>query len=522
MNTLDRLPRLAGSLALCAALVLSGCSTAPESKAGNPSAPATSRGTAKNPSQDPSSTGEASAEESSGEPQASADFAKVDLALVSGAKAITLSAKPEGVTAATLRFEQARNLSIATEVVRNRMLRGAYFSDAKQVDITSQVISASPDVVGVLVTARTTVGSDTYTIPSTIWYSTAKKQSYSSPALIKGTQWPSYTKAVQEAVTGAGGDASQLSVALKSPAAPYGNGPALGFNAAGDLVLHFRSGAVAKQPVQVAIPADTATALLSQFGAAAQKGATSPSTFTGKPAAAADPELGAKTKSLRASTAIGHDCAVVKCVAMTYDDGPSEMTPTLMASAKKAQAGITFFQLGNSVKAYPSIARKVAAYGFEVGNHSMTHPNLPSKSSDRQQREVESQSALLASINGAKPMVFRPPYGAHNDAIDVIVGAQGMSIMQWDVDTNDWSNRSSSATAANALAAVNYTAPIVLGHDIQQASIDAAPTIYAGLQKQGRVLVTVSELSVNSGGYKAGHAYCRGTVLNQEGFNCKG
>ena len=64
--------------------------------------------------------------------------------------------------------------------------------------------------------------------------------------------------------------------------------------------------------------------------------------------------------------------------------------------------------------------------------------------------------------------------------------------------------------------------PFILEHDIQKASIDAAPRIYQDLEAKGKTIVSVSEMSLNSGGYQAGHAYCNGTVKAQSGYNCKG
>jgi len=38
----------------------------------------------------------------------------------------------------------------------------------------------------------------------------------------------------------------------------------------------------------------------------------------------------------------------------------------------------------------------------------------------------------------------------------------------------------------------------------------------------GVVLVTVSELTLNTGGFFSGKAYCRGTGVEQQGFGCNG
>ena len=79
-----------------------------------------------------------------------------------------------------------------------------------------------------------------------------------------------------------------------------------------------------------------------------------------------------------------------------------------------------------------------------------------------------------------------------------------MAIIQWQIDSEDWKNRNPEMTYKNVMTALPYTAPIVLEHDIQKASIDAAPQIYKDLEAKGKTIVSVSELSLNTGGYQAG------------------
>ncbi|MGC3004431.1 polysaccharide deacetylase family protein, partial [Streptomyces sp. G35A] len=219
---------------------------------------------------------------------------------------------------------------------------------------------------------------------------------------------------------------------------------------------------------------------------------------------------------------VGPDCRVLHCVAVTYDDGPSAMTPQLLNTNKKFKLSITFFEMGNSIMAFPNTAQKVAAAGMEIGNHTVTHPNLPAKTPDRIRRELEHNSQLIKQFTGATPLLFRPPYGAHNDTVDKVAKDNGMAIIQWQIDSEDWKNRNPEMTYKNVMTALPYTAPIVLEHDIQKASIDAAPQIYKDLEAKGKTIVSVSELSLNTGGYQAGHAYCNGTVKPQSGYNCKG
>lgn len=439
-----------------------------------------------------------------------------------GATDIKFAAAPEKVSATFPRFAQARNLSMAVEVVKGRMLRGSWQSGASNTAVTSQVIASSDAVVGVLLTNTTTVGGKTYTIPATVWYSTAGQQSYSSPALVKSSEWGSLVKALQDAGKDASLDPTRIDKALRAQSAPYGEGPALGFDHDGNLLASFRSGAVTDSAVTLSVPSDKVGSMLSTFGTQAQKASTNPSAFTGRSGQAADPELTAKRSGDRPSTAIGPDCRVLHCVAVTYDDGPSAMTPQLLETIKKFKVSITFFQMGNSIQTFPDTARKVAAAGMEIGNHTVSHPNLPVKTPQRITWELERNSQIIKGYTGATPLLFRPPYGAHNSTVDQVAQRNGMSIMQWQIDSEDWKNRNPDTTYTNVMTALPYHAPIILEHDIQKASIDAAARIYTDLEAKGKTLVSVSELSLNSGGYKAGHAYCNGTIIAQDGYDCKG
>lgn len=441
-------------------------------------------------------------------------------AAVAGATRVTFIAQPEGVDATSLRFDKARNLSEAGEVVRDKMLRDGWFRDASHVQVRSDVVASSDSVLGVTVKGVRTVKGVEETTYSSLWYSTASKQTYSSPALVRPDQWKALGAALATAAKADGRDVTKLPALLAAAAAPYGNAPALSFASDGDLVATFSTGTLAKDAATVELPAEKVTPLLSTFGAHAQQAAMSPSAFTGATKVAVDPLV--KPVATRPSTAVGPDCRVVHCVAVTYDDGPSAMTPTLLASLKKAQVPASFFQMGKSIKEYPAIARQVAASGMEVGSHTVTHPPLTTVTPERVKQEVSGNAELIKGFTGASPLLFRPPYGDHNAKVDAIVAEQGQAIMQWEVDTNDWKSHNVNSTIQIASSAKAYKSTIVLEHDVQAASIDAAPSIYANLKAAGVTMVTVSELSLNSGGYQPGHAYCRGRSMPQQGFNCKG
>src|SRR5690349_9797995 len=73
-----------------------------------------------------------------------------------------------------------------------------------------------------------------------------------------------------------------------------------------------------------------------------------------------------------------------KQLALTYDDGPNDPhTLNLLDVLAKYDVKATFFLIGKHVGAKPEIARRIAAAGHTIGNHTYTHPNLPLCSAER-------------------------------------------------------------------------------------------------------------------------------------------
>src|ERR1700739_208729 len=69
-------------------------------------------------------------------------------------------------------------------------------------------------------------------------------------------------------------------------------------------------------------------------------------------------------------------CSVVKCIALTLDDGPGPFDDRLLQILKDNDAKATFFLIGNKVAANPAGAKRIADAGMEIGSHTWEHPNM--------------------------------------------------------------------------------------------------------------------------------------------------
>ncbi|WP_067455584.1 polysaccharide deacetylase family protein [Actinomadura macra] len=185
------------------------------------------------------------------------------------------------------------------------------------------------------------------------------------------------------------------------------------------------------------------------------------------------------------------DCDKIRCVALTFDDGPGPYTDRLLNTLRVARARATFFMLGQNVHGFPGVVRKMALDGHELANHSWSHPNLTALSPAEVRSQVQrTQHAIAAASGGVRPTLLRPPYGSTNAKVG---RAAGLPMILWSVDTLDWRYRSVSRDTR-----VGITAPrrggIVLFHDIHKPTVDSVPKVLDGLRKRGFTFVTVSEM----------------------------
>ncbi|MEW1845592.1 polysaccharide deacetylase family protein [Nonomuraea angiospora] len=188
------------------------------------------------------------------------------------------------------------------------------------------------------------------------------------------------------------------------------------------------------------------------------------------------------------------DCAKLKCVALTFDDGPGEYTARLLDLLRKRDVKATFFVIGQMVAADKGgrLVRRIVEDGHELGNHSWSHPALAGLSHDAVQRQLQHTNDLVFKLTGVRMHIMRPPYGSTNAAVAAEARHEGLAEILWSVDTLDWLHRVPAAVTRRAGEA--KPGSIVLMHDIHRTTVEAVPAILDLLARKGFTFVTVSEL----------------------------
>jgi peptidoglycan/xylan/chitin deacetylase (PgdA/CDA1 family) len=204
--------------------------------------------------------------------------------------------------------------------------------------------------------------------------------------------------------------------------------------------------------------------------------------------------VGGLTGHIRRANADEVDCSQVKCVALTFDDGPSPFTDRLLQILKDNDARSTFFLIGNKVAANPAGAKRIADAGMEVANHTWEHPNLTTIPPELIGSQLTKANDAIAAATGITPTLYRPAGGLSNDAVLAVAKKLGMAEILWDVVPFDWINDSNTAATTYMLKTQIKPGSVVLFHDTYSSTVDVVYQFIPVLKANGYHLVTVSQL----------------------------
>ena|SRR5579871_1432227 len=195
-----------------------------------------------------------------------------------------------------------------------------------------------------------------------------------------------------------------------------------------------------------------------------------------------------------------------RLVALTFDAGANaDAVPSILATLRREGIPATFFLTGNFVRDFPAAARSIAAAGFRIGDHTITHPYLTQLSDTAVQREILGGAQQIMSITGKSTApLFRFPYGDADARTIAIANRAGFVPVRWTVDTLGWEGTaghiSASVVVSRVLAAAR-PGEIILMHvgsnpdDRTTFDADALPQVISGLRAQGYSFVTLDALT---------------------------
>jgi peptidoglycan/xylan/chitin deacetylase (PgdA/CDA1 family) len=190
-----------------------------------------------------------------------------------------------------------------------------------------------------------------------------------------------------------------------------------------------------------------------------------------------------------------------RMVAITFDDGPSRNTATLVKDLEAAGARATFFFVGSRARGHWQQQQLVLAAGSEIGSHTWSHVRLMAMTETAFGAEAAKAEDVFRHDSSFRPKLIRAMQGDIDAGSVAMADSLGLVVVNWSVHGDDTTRDHSAAQIARAALSARG-GDIILLHETNPVTAEALPTIIKGLQKRGLKLVTVSELLAASKTFK--------------------
>jgi peptidoglycan/xylan/chitin deacetylase (PgdA/CDA1 family) len=184
-----------------------------------------------------------------------------------------------------------------------------------------------------------------------------------------------------------------------------------------------------------------------------------------------------------------------KEIALTFDAGSDAIGIGILDVLKKHNVKATFFLTGSWADKFPSYAKRMAAEGHDIGNHTYSHPDAVKTNSNVFVQDILKAEEAIKRATGLTPRpYFRFPFGSYNaDALKAVGGAGYPYSIQWTIDTIDWQQPAIEVIVSRIQTGAS-NGDIILMHIGGINTPEAVDRVIPILKSMGYNLVTLTEL----------------------------
>lgn len=189
-----------------------------------------------------------------------------------------------------------------------------------------------------------------------------------------------------------------------------------------------------------------------------------------------------------------------KQVFLTFDDGPSPLTPLILDILKEEQVSATFFVVGSRVDLYPDIVKREYDEGHYIANHGYTHKYSQIYTSEQTVLDeyIKCEQSIKNAIKNQEynSYFFRYPGGSSGGKYEKIKNSSKSILTQNNINFTNWNCLTGDAEGINtaegliaklAETKAHRTSLIVLMHDAgdKQLTVDTLRQIIQNFKNEG-------------------------------------
>ena len=199
--------------------------------------------------------------------------------------------------------------------------------------------------------------------------------------------------------------------------------------------------------------------------------------------------------SERAQYGISRGNPFIREVVLTFDDGPRETgMQELDAVMSSFDVKATFFLVGKFAERYSNVTLMLHRQGYELANHTYTHPRLyQDPSVEHIMLQASRCDNVLEELGIRKTRFLRPPGGGWNTRIFNAMRRKNLKLGLWSLNTADYTGRPKEEIVNLVLGSVR-PGTVILMHSGMPNTVEALPEIVRGLQKRGYTFVRLEDM----------------------------
>ncbi|KAG0227450.1 Carbohydrate esterase 4 protein [Actinomortierella wolfii] len=132
-------------------------------------------------------------------------------------------------------------------------------------------------------------------------------------------------------------------------------------------------------------------------------------------------------------------CQQPSSYAISFDDGPGQLTDSLLDFLADQEVKVTFFLNGNNWNCIyrpetQRLLRRAYQEQHQLAVHPWSHRDLETLTDDEIRNEMLKIENAFRQIVGVVPRYMRPPYGEHSERVRRVLAEMGYVLVLWDVD----------------------------------------------------------------------------------------
>ncbi|HCB90999.1 MAG TPA: polysaccharide deacetylase [Ruminococcaceae bacterium] len=128
-----------------------------------------------------------------------------------------------------------------------------------------------------------------------------------------------------------------------------------------------------------------------------------------------------------------------KKIYLTFDEGyENGYTSKILDSLKEKKVPAVFFVTYDYAKRNPGLVQRMINEGHVVGNHSYTHPSMPTLSLSKASGEITKMHEYVKDNFNYTMTLFRPPMGEFSERTLALAQSLGYKSVFWSFAYADW------------------------------------------------------------------------------------